>query len=299
MSINMKKIMRLLLSAAACLQLTATVWAAEPEPVWVQKGVKPLNRERTNKSYGFHAFETFGEDVGALQAERFRPLKEHIGEQYGVSAESMQLDSLVWAGSGADDRITYRISFPKGDGQAEVYAQLVDEWSSFSDDINTWGFEFHQLYAVSEHAGAVPEFDSFSVTRDYPAKAALMSIIPGLGQIYKGQSGKGYAIMASEAVLVGGAIYSAVEMAHYNRLSKNDAVYGGSFRSDVTTFRQLRNVCLIAGGALYLYNLIDAAVVKGARRVVVKRPASTDAELTFVPVVTQYGAAGVGLSVRF
>lgn len=290
---DMKKIAALL-SWTACLLLCGGVSAAEPKPRWVQKGVKSLNRARTNDSYRFMVFDTAGEDIDRLLSERFEPLKEYVGREYGVSPELMVLDTV---NAGAEGRTTCRISFETEGRNEEVVAQLVDDWSCFGDEVDSWGFEFSQLYAVSER-NTQPVFDNFEVTRRYNGIAAVMSIIPGLGQIYKGQQAKGYTIMGAEAVFIGGTIFSAVEMAKYRRFAKDNPGVASSYESNVTTFRQLRNTCLIAGGALYLYNLIDAAVAKGARRVTVKRPNNTDAELAFAPVITEFGG-GVGLSVRF
>lgn len=290
-TITMKKISILFVLAGL---LISTAGSAQQPPRWVQRGVAPLNRERTNDSYRFEAFSTPGPDRARLAADHFRPLLEYVGAQYEVDTGQMQLDSLPADGA---ERTTYRISFPHQGQPAEVYAQLVDDWMQRVEEIDCGDFELHQLYAVSER-NAVPAFDSFTLTERYPAKAAWMSVVPGLGQIYKGQRGKGYAILGTEAVLIGGIIYSAVEMRYYNRLAADHPEDYDSYRSNVTTFRQLRNVCLVAGGTLYLYNLIDAAVAKGSRRVVVRRFDNRDVEFAFVPVVTGNGA-GVGLCVKF
>ena len=295
MKTNCKKAAQLL-SVMLCLTVPFTASAVEPKPLWVQKGVKSLNGERTNDSYNFQVFDTVGKDWNRLEAERLHPLMEYVGERYNVTADAMQLDSLNRKDG---EPVTYRITFASEGEVSEVSARRVDEYSHFEEyPDNNYDFELYQLYAVSER-NAVPAFDDFSLTNRYPAKTALMSIIPGLGQIYKGQSGKGYAIMGVEAAFVAGSIYSAAEQARYKRLAKNNPDIKDSYMSTATTFRQLRNVCLIAGGALYIYNIIDAAVAKGARRVVVKRPNNTDAEFAFAPIVTEYGGVGAGMAVRF
>lgn len=292
---NMKRIATLSF-AALLLLLSTAASAVEPMPRWVQKGVKSLNGERTNNSYEFRAYTTSGSDINRLKEERLRPLLEDIGRRYGVRPENIRV-----AGLGFDDveDSSLRIFLPLNGGVREVQAQLVDEYSLLEDNPdNSYAFDLHQLYAVST-PDADAEFDNFTVTRKYPAKAAFMSIIPGLGQIYKGQKSKGYAIMGAEAVFVAGTIYSAAEVARYSRLAKDNPDVADSYNSTVTTFRQLRNICLVAGGALYIYNLVDAAVCKGARRVAVKRRSAPDADLAFIPVVSQYGDAGVGLSITF
>ena len=291
MIMNMKKIAMLLLTAA-WLVISMTV-SAQTKPRWVQDGVRSLNRECKDCSYRFHAFRTSGIDLSLLESGRFEPLKEELGNRYGVATDRMQLDSIT-----GDGRTTYRISFPDANGRsAEVFAQLVDDWARLDDDVSNCRFEFHQLYAVSE-PDAAPTFDNFSVTHKYGFKPVVMSIIPGLGQIRKGQAGKGYAILGTEVLLIGGTVYSAVEMSRYNRLARKNPSEERSYRSNVATFRSMRNTCLILAGGLYVYNLVDAAGARGARHVVIRRDGNPDAELAFAPVVTEH-CAGAGMSIRF
>lgn len=55
----------------------------------------------------------------------------------------------------------------------------------------------------------------------------------------------------------------------------------------------MRNLCIGVAGCLYVYNLIDAAVSKGSRHVVVKKP-----KLQVLPSASSEGA-GMTLSFNF
>ena len=285
------KIITMLLVAAACMTVSA-----QTKPRWVQKGVKAMNNERSNKSYGFHTFATFGTDINRLETERFKPLMECVSKEYGTDIAGMKLDSLC---SNSCSRTTYRLTFLSQDGKvSEVFAQLVDDWSRYEDNVDSWGFELYQLYAVSER-NVQPQFDNFRLTDNYGIKPLFLSIIPGLGQIYKGQAAKGYAILGVEALLLAGGVYSVTEVGRYNRLAKKNPGVYDNYQSNATSYRQIRNACFIAGGALYIYNLIDAAISKGKRRVVVERQNNTGAEFAFLPVVSECGGISVGMSVKF
>lgn len=288
----MRKLTIFLLAAAGVL-LSTTV-SAQPKPRWVRKGVTSLNQARSNESYRFQVFATSGDALDPLKAGRFTPLKEYVGARYGVRPEAVHVDSLA-----VDGRTTYLLSFLSPEGHpAEVQAQLVDDWGHLKDDLGaSWGFEFYQLYALSEGA-ETPQFDTFRLTERYGIQPLFMSLIPGLGQIYKGQPGKGYALLGAEVLLAGGIAYTSIEKNRYERLARQQPDFRESYESNALDFRRMRNAFLIAGGALYLYNLIDAAVARGARRVVVERPNLPEAEFAFAPVVTESGV-GVGLSVRF
>ena len=290
MKMNIRIITMLLVAVA---YMTAS---AQTRPRWVQKGVKAMNNECSNKSYGFHRFTTFGEDINELEAERFKPLMKYVSKEYRTDIDRMKLDSLS---SDSCSRTTYRLSFLSQDGKvSEVFAQLVDDWSQYEDDVDSWGFELHQLYAVSER-NVQPQFDNFRLTDNYGIKPLFLSIIPGLGQIYKGQDAKGYAILGAEALLLAGGVYSVTEVGRYNRLAKKNFGVYNNYESNATSYRHIRNACFIAGGALYIYNLIDAAISKGKRRVVVELQNNTGAEFAFSPVINECGGIGVGMSVKF
>ena len=270
--------------------------SAQPKPRWVQKGVKAMNNERSKKGYGFHRFTTYGADINELENDRFKPLMDYVSKEYGTDIGIIKLDSL---NSDGCSRITFRLSFLSQDDKvSEVFAQLVDDWSRYEDNVDSWGFEMHQLYAVSER-NVQPQFDKFSLTDNYGIKPLFLSIIPGLGQIYKGQDTKGYAIFGAETLLLAGSVYSVTEVGRYNRLAKKNPGAYNSYQSNATTYRQIRNACFIAGGALYIYNLIDAAISKGKCRVVVEQQNNTGAESAFSPVINECGGIGVGMSVKF
>lgn len=276
---------------AVCLLFAGNTAATEPAPRWVQKGVKSLNRERTDKNYRFCTFTTTGTDV--MQLQTIRPLLEYIGKQYDVNPDAMQLDSLSAPGGNT----TLLITFLSDGEPAEVQAQQIDSWTQFDDDIFSTQMQLSQLYAVSDK-NTTPAFDNFTLTHKYGAKPVLMSVIPGVGQIYKGQRAKGYTILCSEAALLGVSIGTAVEVNHYKKLKKDNPGFNNSWDSKISFFRNLRNTSLIMAGGLYIYNLIDAAVAKGARRVIIKKPDQTAAEISFVPAVSPFGA-GMGAVVRF
>ena len=270
--------------------------SAQPQPRWVQKGVKAMDNERSNKGYGFHRFTTYGADINELENDRFKPLMDYVSKEYGTDIDIIKLDSLSSDGC---SRITYHLSFLSQDGKvSEVFAQLVDDWSRYEDNVDSWGFELHQLYAVSER-NVQPQFDNFRLTDNYGIKPLFLSIIPGLGQIYKGQDVKGYAILGAEALLLAGGVYSVTEVGRYNRLAKKNFGAYNNYQSNATSYHHIRNACFIAGGTLYIYNLIDAAISKGKRRVVIERQNNTGAEFAFSPVISECRGIGVGMSVKF
>lgn len=293
--------LKVLLLFVLCTVSTATV-NAEPTPRWISKGVNELDKKRTNDTYSFHIFHTWDADRAVIDLNRFKPLVEYVESTYNVARDGVVLDSIAATGN---NPVTYTLTFDRDGMPTTVYAQCVDSYEKFDEFADGYfEFDYWQLYAISE-PNVTPQFDDFKITRKYNAAPAAMSLIPGVGQIYKGQKTKGYVIMGTEAFLIGGIIYSFVEYNHFKDIA-NTCPLGEkpSYDSKALTFKQLGIFCASAAGALYVYNLLDAAFCKGARRVEVKRKNAPNMELTFSPYVApdlsgNGVGVGMGVSVRF
>lgn len=279
----------------AILTILFTTYAnAEPTPRWVKKGVAELDKMRTNTTYSFHIFHEEDQNQTVFELNRFKPLIDYVDKAYGVSQPEIFVDSIPANGSLPT---TYTLNFTK-DGTAQtVYARLVDSYSKMTDYAdNTSDYNFWQLYAISE-PGISPDFDRFILKRKYGVKPLFMSLIPGLGQIYKGESAKGYSILGVEAAMVASIIFATTQANKWNDYAHKRPEFYDNYQSKADTFRQWRTFCYVAGGALYLYNLLDAALAKGARYVEVKRPDAPDMRFTFSPVVTP-DYLGVGININ-
>ena len=300
---NLKRLHSIIL-AVACLVAWSTADAVQPAPKWVQKGqkeVEKLNKKRSNETYSFLMLQQSDADEEVVELNRFKPLYEYVNDAYGVSCDNASIDSVVMD----DLRKVYTVSFDRDGQPGVVYAQMVDEYTKFDTHVNgAFDYDNYQLYAISE-PGVMPQYDDFNLTRRYnAATCTLMSLIPGMGQYHKGQKVRGSLFLGGELVLVAGVIYGQTAMNRrydqaMNALNKdnNKTVYE-SYMSNHNTYKHLRNVCLLTGGILYVYNLLDAALSKGARYVQVERKESPTAELTFAPVVAPE-MAGIGLNLRF
>ncbi len=279
-----------LLLVLAGLALSTQVMAqGKGKPRWVDKSEESLDKKRYNETYQFKVFNTYGMDVNRLMEERFDPLMAYLGEEFGVRAETMRVDSLQLEG---DEVMTYFITFPSPRGEVVMYAQRVDECCVFEDYVdNTYQYEFYQLYAVSTRPNVVPTFDDFELTRSYNSAAVALSIIPGMGQVYKGQKAKGYSFLGAEVAFVAGSIAFTVKKNYSRRKVRNGIPNVDSWKSKQRSWRQMRNMCLGLGGGLYVYNLIDAAVAKGNRQLIVNK-AQQKTNVSFAPAVFSDGVGG-------
>lgn len=268
---------------------------ATQKPVWVKKGVTELNRERSNDTYSFHIMHSSDENSRPFKVGTFKSLLDYVDNTYHVSRSQCSLDSIVGTGS----PVTYKVSFDYNGEPSVIYARLVDQYSQFenyADD--SFEYDVYQLFAISNR-NVVPQFDDFTVKPISNAAPTAMSIIPGLGQIYKGEKTKGFIILGAEVLTIGGIIYTTAEMNSYKNQAKKDPAHAENYMKKRDTFRGLRIYFFISGGAIYVYNLLDAALTKGPNHVEIKRNNAPDMQLSFSPVVYPEGGGGIGFRLKF
>lgn len=256
------------------------VLKAETKPRWVSKGVKELNKQRSNDTYSFHVFFQRDQRESRYEYDDYSALRNYIESTYQVPADDVAI-TRVEANEGEENN--YVVSFIKDNQPIEVYAKLVDMYKHFEDFPNgAFEYDIWQLFAISE-PNVYPDYDEFILKDKYSIAPLGMSLIPGLGQIYKGQKTKGYVIMGTEAFMIASIVGATIGANKYNRLAYKHPEVFDSYQSKADSYRAWRTFSIIVGGGLYVYNLFDAALSKGARYVEIKRKNSPTAKLSFYP----------------
>ena len=274
-----------LLTGAVCAQ-------AGPLPEWARKGESSMNKKRQNTSYEFKVFKTEDNNLTRLQEGRFYPLFQYLGDKYGIQPDRMSLDSLV---QGPVTPSTYRIILPFDGHPGTVYARRVDVYSDVDHNVELDPvFEYYQLYAVSE-LNEEPVFDYFEKSERSKATAALLSAVaPGAGQLYKGHTFKGYAILGSEIALGVTAVASQYKANYYDKRAETETVSPESFRNDAIGRRRIRNAALVSMAGLWAFAIYDALASDSMPVISVSAPQGT--QLTLGPASS---GAGLTLVYRF
>lgn len=283
---------RLFLVAACLLVFGVSVRAASTvRPQWVQKGESFMNAKRTNDSYVFKIFHTSDADLNRVMEEEFQPLLDYVRDTWQAVPETMSLDSLVAEGVPS----TFRVSFRDASGrEGAVLARRVDTWLSFEDFAsNEYEFEYYQLYAVSARDGVV-DFDEFEPTAASKPVAAVLSVVPGLGQLYKGDTRKGLAIIGGE-VAFGAAALIFQHCANRNQRHVDAGEFPvDSWESKVAGYKLVRNVSLGAMGAIWVFSIIDAGIAEALPKVLVRDSSAGQIDITPAP-----NSAGLRLVYNF
>lgn len=241
------------------------------EPEWMKKGEEVMNKKRSNDSYYFKIVENTGSSLEALKNQRVVALSSFIGQSNNIKGTAKTEIVEDFSNPNAVGQECYSFSYTNNTETETFYAKLVDEyWELIRGLDGKTYYEYYALFAVSSNS-SMPEFDKFSTTTSYGAKGLMMSVIPGMGQIYKGSPVKGYCILGGEIACVGGIVFCDLQRASYIKKMKEQPKYAKEYASRADNWENGRNICIGAAAALYVYNLVDAAVIKGARRVKVKK----------------------------
>lgn len=282
---------KVVLMAALC-SLSTAVWAQKPR--WVGNTPQALN-----PSYRFVEVTSYGatEQDAMMDALTMLAQNEQLRTAVIVGVESGQLtqtDDIITESDSKDymrDR-TYVKMTSRGK-EYRLQASLVDHWVEERD---AHGVRMRSLYqvAVSNH----PDFDNTRLSNKYGAAPIFMSIIPGLGQVYKGSTVKGVLMFVGTALCAGGILLCENQRADYHNKIKEQPKFAQEYNTKASNWETGRNICIGATAAVWLYNIIDAAAAKGARRIIVERKNNTAATLQLQPSI-DLKSVGLALTCKF
>ena len=265
------------------------------KPQWVSKGEASLNARRTNNTYYFKVIQNIGQDVQQMRSANTNALADYIGKRNQI--EGMELaESFNSSGtSGVTTRENYNMVFKNKFCTDVFYASLVDEYWETTD---LGQYEYYALYAVSTNGNVKPTFDRFEVSRSYGAAPAVMSVIPGVGQLYKGQKLKGCLMLGGTVVGVGAVILCENRRNYYQTRIIEEPKFARDWNKKSDNWQTGRNIAIGATAALVVWSVIDAAVAPGATRIKIS-PSHTFAFRPAALATPDGVGAGVSLAFSF
>ena len=279
--------MRILINIIFALVVLATTSAKAEKPQWVGNTPKELNR--TYRLVEVVSYANDIESARAIALERLagdRLLLDGVRIYQKTEAQTNKTKTKVAGGSLQQAKTTYSTVKTVIDGSPiELSALRVDEYIEQENGM----VKMHTLFQVA--TCEEPIFDDVYLTDKYGFSAR--ALVPGWAQIYKGSMGKGISIIAAEVVAIGGIIYTENMRAAYISKMYSQPNFAKEYNSRASNFEIARNCCIGVAAAIYVYNLIDAIVAPGARRVVL-----TPRNLHITPTASS-DFAGVAVSYTF
>lgn len=232
----------------------------------------------SNSSFVYTTKTVYGTTLDDARKESVAVLLEEAGLSRGVSVTSDYTSSrnrntqIVNGQRHSESQRKFHVNTTVKGKETQFSAENVDEyWERGSDG----RYKLTTLYMRSVD-NSTPRFDDYRLTTNYGARGLWRSaIVPGWGQFYKGSNLKGGLILGGTVLLAGGIIYTEnMRQDYMNKIKKtHNTDHIRSYKNSADNFAMGRNICIGAVAALYVYNLVDAIVAPGARRVLVKKSA--------------------------
>lgn len=175
--------------------------------------------------------------------------------------------------------------------QLKIICREIDEYWEYSKN----KYVVDVLYTVADKNTYRGSYDDKIIVTSKYGAAGFLSIIPSLGQFYKGSVTKGCFILGGEILAAGGIILCENTRASYIKKMKEQPQHASEYNSRVDSWETGRNICIGAAAAIYVYNLIDAFATTGAKRIVVEK---SKTKLSAMPYVNNQGF-GIGFALKF
>ena len=205
---------------------------------------------------------------GDVSASALGALVQKWGEETLISqtAELKSVDTLERENGslvrGSQQQVSTLSVLAEGK-PVSLKCMLVDEWVHKQDG---WK-EYCAVYQLALRPDA--RFVPCEVTSRYGAGPVFMSLFPGAGQFYKGDSLKGGLLRGRCVLGTAGAIFLESRRKAFasQREQTHDVNLIKQYAASEKNLGIARNVTIGVTAALYLYNLIDAAIAPGAKRI--------------------------------
>ncbi|MBQ2027290.1 MAG: hypothetical protein II214_05270 [Alistipes sp.] len=236
------------------------------KPKWV---THTLPKSESN-TYFFVMAHGVGSSIEAARQSSFIHLSRKLEDEHGLVINThykQHSHSETTTKSSTGHRTSDITIIAEEQGRKiNIGCRIVDEyWES-----KGFQYEMYVLYAVSRGYRGASYSDSIVVTAKYPG-AGFLSVVPSVAQFYKGDNLKGGLILGGEVLAAGAILLCENNRASYIKKMKEQPKYAKEYNSLADQWETGRNISIGAAAAIYVYNLIDGFVAKGAKRVVVKK----------------------------
>ncbi|MFZ4462821.1 MAG: DUF5683 domain-containing protein [Bacteroidales bacterium] len=230
-----------------------TIIAQNPE--WTYKLPKA-----DNSSFYYEIAKGVGQTMDDAKEKMYFDIKTKIAEKLGMPSEVKISSSSQMSSTG---EISLQINNNvNGNLQYTIPMRRVCDYLIRLKD---GSYASYGLYQVAQYGNIKVDFENYTKCNKMSSNYAGLwrsAIVPGWGQIHKGEKVKGYIFLGSEVVLVGTALYFHNEYQVNIKKSHETTNINiqKAFRDIADNKATYRNVAIIGAASVYVWNLIDAVV---------------------------------------
>jgi len=289
------RILSLLCCVAVLMCCHTTLYAKEKSDKLKPKWVTHALPESKSGTYFFVKSMGMGATLAGAKQQAFVSMAQMLEQERGLTVNtSVQVMEKITQNQyehNAEYTQEIEMEVIEKGHQLKIVCRVIDQYWIYDDG----KYEVHVLYTVADknrYGGSYD--DKITLTSKYGA-AGLLSVIPSVGQFYKGSYVKGGLILGGEIIAAGGIILCENTRASYIKKMHEQPKYAAEYNSLADSWETGRNICIGVAAAIYVYNLIDALVTPGARRVKVE-----PSRVTFAPVpYADNNSIGIGIAMKF
>ncbi|MBR6304606.1 MAG: hypothetical protein IKR37_03135 [Paludibacteraceae bacterium] len=179
----------------------------------------------------------------------------------------------------------------------QVKCRVIDTYWELRDGFTT-NYIQYILYQVADPNG-LGQFENVRLTTSYGAQGLYSILMPGASQFYKGSYIKGGCILGGSVLLAGGIVGLHTTSLSYTNLenSTHIAQHKQTYHTKAQNYMIGRNVVIGVLAGVYVYNVLDAFIAPGARRVV--RTGGFTTQYTFSPTMLDATTPGLAMRINF
>lgn len=259
------------------------------KPRWITSLPKPKSND-----YSFVLAQGHGVSLDDARRMAFINLTSKLEHERNIVINNTYKGSVNYSTeTGSSENESFSLEAIEKGKEINLTCRVIDEY---------WEHERNQylvtaLYTVTDSNKPLSSSysDEISLKSSYGVLPMVYSLIPGVGQFYKGNYVKGGMFMGGTVAGAVISIFCENQRADYAKKMKEKPQNFDFYRNKKARWTTGRNVALGATTAIYVYNLIDALVAPGGRRVVIK---NRSYNYSLCPVITEC-STGVELSFNF
>ena len=244
-------------------------------PQWVTKQIP----ESKSGTYIFVRTQGTGSSLESARQNSVVDLRNHLETERNLKINSVfevnsttNTTSQFSQKSGASSSYTYRqtdnynMQVTENGLPLNLICRVIDEYWVQKDGL----YIVDVLYTVADQNKYGGSYDDNITTTTKYGAAGLLSIIPGAGQMYKGDMAKGISFLVVDVACASGIVLCECTRAAYAAKITQQPQYAQQYSTRANNWSTGRNICIGVTAGIWLWNIIDAFAAKGARRVKVK-----------------------------
>lgn len=186
-----------------------------------------------------------------------------IAEARGKAAKEVVARRSLATGSEANVVIRDGNVSVQSEHEVIVKARIIDEYAHHT----AGGYTVYLLVQTAKNPTYT--YEPVTLTRDY--KVGARPFVPGMAQLYKGQTAKGVIFISAEVAAIAGIVTSAgMRSYHDSKIKRSHNVTTRQNHIDaVNRCTNVRNGFIAGAVAIYAWNVIDGFVAKGKKHIAI------------------------------